>query len=149
MFSSTLAFTTRSKPLSVVVADDVAEIRELIEHWLSRLGCAVSVAGTGREVCKLMQSQSVDVVITDIIMPDGDGLEVITEVKRVHPGARVLAISGGGNHLQATDCLKFAKGMGAHAVLMKPFNREQLLEAVNRLATGGAGSSGSSVEPAA
>ena len=136
MFSSTLTFASRTKPLSVIVADDVLEIRELIEHWLSKVGCTVESAGTGQEVCKLIRAHPVDVVITDVIMPDGDGLEVITEVKRSRPSARVLAISGGGNHLPATDCLKFAKGLGAHAVLLKPFNREQLLEAVSRLAPG-------------
>ena len=63
---------------------------------------------------------------------------MITEAKRTHPDVRVLAISGGGKHFPAFDCLRFAKGLGAHAVLLKPFNREQLLTAVNRV-TGTAG----------
>jgi CheY-like chemotaxis protein len=75
----------------------------------------------------------VDLVITDVLMPDGDGLEVITSLRRVAPLTRVLAVSGGGNHLRATDCLAFAKGLGAHGVLMKPFNRAQLLAAVNKI----------------
>ena len=56
-----------------------------------------------------------------------------TSLRRVAPLTRVLAVSGGGNHLRATDCLAFAKGLGAHGVLMKPFNRAQLLAAVNKI----------------
>ncbi len=126
----------RSKPLSVVVADDVVEIQKLVEHWLSDVGCNVTCASSGNEVAKLVRARHFDVVITDVIMPDGDGLEVIADLKRTLPKARVLAISGGGNHLPAHDCLKFAKSLGAHAVLLKPFNRTQLLEAVTKVAQG-------------
>lgn len=136
MLPTTLTMASRTKPLSVVVADDVPEIQQLVEHWLSDVGCQVSCASTGNEVAKLVRAHHVDLVITDVIMPDGDGLEVIADLKRAQPAARVLAISGGGNHLPAHDCLKFAKGLGAHAVLLKPFNREQLLEAVTRVALG-------------
>jgi DNA-binding NtrC family response regulator len=77
-------------------------------------------------------------VITDILMPDGDGLEVISELKKARPSARIIAMSGGGSHLRAEDCLKFAKGLGAHDVLMKPFNREQFVKLVNhQLSLGG------------
>lgn len=74
----------------------------------------------------------VDMVITDILMPDGDGLEVITELKRAQPSVRIIAMSGGGHHLRAAECLKFATGLGAHGLLLKPFKREQLLEAVTQ-----------------
>lgn len=134
MITSNANFGIRTKPLSVVVADDVVEIQRLVEHWLSDCGCNVMCASSGNDVSRLLRSAMVDLVITDVIMPDGDGLEVIAELKRVQPSVRVLAISGGGNHLPATDCLKFAKGLGAHAVLLKPFNRDQLLAAVNRVA---------------
>ena len=133
MFSSTLTFASRSKPLSVAVADDVVEIRQLVRNWLVEVGCTVRDAATGNELAKLMRAQPFDLIILDVLMPDGDGLEVILEAKRSQPTARLLAISGGGNHLQAADCLRFAKGLGAHAVLMKPFNREQFLEAVTQV----------------
>ena len=138
MLPTTLSMASRTQPLAVVVADDVLEIQQLVQHWLSDAGCKVSCASSGNEVAKLVRSHHVDLVITDVIMPDGDGLEVIADLKRAQPAARVLAISGGGNHLPAHDCLKFAKGLGAHAVLLKPFNREQLLEAVTRVALGAA-----------
>ena len=139
MFSSSLMFGTREKPLAVVVADDVGEICSLINQWLTDLGCSVTSTATGNEVKKLMRSQHFDLIIADVLMPDGDGLEVILEARQSQPKARVLAISGGGRHLQAEDCLRFAKGLGAHGVLLKPFNREQLLTAIEKLAVGSRG----------
>lgn len=63
-------------------------------------------------------------------MPDGDGLELILELKQVQPSVRLLALSGGGRHRQAMNCLKTAKNLGAHALVLKPFNREQLVATV-------------------
>jgi CheY-like chemotaxis protein len=140
MLTSSFLFGTRTKPLSVIIADDVAEIRHLVGLWLREAGCTVTATASGNELTKLIRAQPYDVIITDIIMPDGDGLEVILEAKRTLPNTPVLAISGGGQHLQATDCLRFAKGLGAQAVLMKPFNREQLLDAVNHVANSAIGS---------
>jgi CheY-like chemotaxis protein len=114
----------------VVVADDVVEIQQLVRQWLSDIGCVVTCVSTGRDAVRVVRNQHVDLVITDILMPDGDGLEVITALRTAQPSARVLAISGGGSHLGASDCLKFAKGLGAHGLLMKPFRREQLYDAL-------------------
>jgi CheY-like chemotaxis protein len=125
------------EPTFVVVADDVLEIQQLLHEWLSGIGCVVMCVSTGREAVRLLRMQQVDVVITDILMPDGDGLEVISELKRTHASTRVLAISGGGNHLRAHECLKFAKGLGAHGMLMKPFNRQQLLDAFSTVRADG------------
>ncbi len=109
------------------------EIQNLVRDWLGGSGHNIACASSGSEVAKLLKKQHFDLVITDILMPDGDGLEVMTELKKTQPWARVLAISGGGAYLRAIDCLSVAKGFGAHAVLLKPFNRQQLLEAVERV----------------
>lgn len=132
MIPSSTPFPTRTAPISVVVADDVPEIQQLIQQWLRDLGCIVTCVSTGQEAVKVLRTVHVDLVITDILMPDGDGLEVITELKHAQPSVRVIAMSGGGNHLRAAECLKFARGLGAHGTLMKPFNREQLLELVTQ-----------------
>ena len=123
---------SRTSPISVVVADDVVEIQQLLQQWLRDLGCLVTCVSTGREAVKVLRTVHVDMVITDILMPDGDGLEVITELKIAQPSVRIIAVSGGGSHLGATECLKFASGLGAHGVLMKPFKREELLELVTQ-----------------
>ena len=127
MSTSSSPFASRAHSLSVVVADDVIEIQRLLRAWLEDLGCLVTCVSTGQEAVRTIRSQHVDVVITDILMPDGDGLEVIAEMRRLQATARILAISGGGSHLEASDCLRFARGLGAHGLLMKPFNRQQLI----------------------
>jgi CheY-like chemotaxis protein len=124
-------------PLSVIVADDVEEIQILRETWLSEAGCTVRCASTGHDVLRLLREQEADLVVADVLMPDGDGIDVIMEVKRLSVKTRVLAISGGGRRMQAEDCLKIARGMGAQGVLLKPFNREQFFSAVRRVIQGG------------
>jgi CheY-like chemotaxis protein len=122
----------RTSPISIVVADDVVEIQQLLGQWLRDLGCIVTCVSTGQEAVRVLRMAHVDMVITDILMPDGDGLELITELKRTQPSIRIIAMSGGGNHLRAEDCLKFANGLGAHGVLLKPFKRDQFLEVVTQ-----------------
>lgn len=131
-------FPMRATPISVVIADDVTEIQQLLQQWLRELGCLVTCVSTGKEAVRVLRTVHVDMVITDILMPDGDGLEVITELRQIQPSARIIAMSGGGNHLGAVECLKFANGLGAHGVLLKPFNRQQLIDVVSQqLSTGG------------
>lgn len=112
--------------LSILVADDEDGIRELLQHWLKRAGHVVACADCGRAAGRLLRMQRFDLVITDVVMPDGDGLEVIAAVRKSQPQARIVATSGGGQYLQSDACLKIARGLGAHAVVLKPFNWEQL-----------------------
>lgn len=130
MASSPFPFDHRDEPISAVVADDVVEIQQLVAQWLRDVGCVVTCVSTGREAVRVLRSTHVDIVVTDVLMPEGDGLEVISELRKAQASTRVLAISGGGNHLRADDCLKFARGLGAHGLLMKPFNRQQFLDAL-------------------
>jgi CheY-like chemotaxis protein len=138
MPSSSSPYSTRATPVSVVVADDVVEIQQLLQQWLRDLGFLVTCVSTGQEAVRVLRTVHVDMVITDVLMPDGDGLEVIAELKRAQPSVRIIAMSGGGNHLRAAECLKFAHGLGAHDVLMKPFNRDQLLQLVSHQLADGA-----------
>lgn len=120
------------KQLAILVVDDVDEIRNLVSLWLRNVGHTVETAISGQDASRRLKAANFDLVITDIIMPEGDGLELIIEMKKARPGLHVVAISGGGTHLRAADCLRVAKGLGAHALLLKPFNRAQLLTAVNQ-----------------
>jgi DNA-binding NtrC family response regulator len=121
--------------LSILVADDEDSIRSLLEHFLNNAGHRVVIVGNAREACEAMAKQMFDLVITDVLMPEGDGLDLITELKKVQPKARILAISGGGRYLEGSDYLKLAKGLGAHSALMKPFTWQQLQDAINIVLT--------------
>lgn len=120
--------------LSIVVADDVPELRQLIGLWLEELGHVVSHAANGREAFRLATEQPCDLLCTDILMPDGDGLDVILEIRRARPNVRVLAFSGGDRYMEARNALRLAKVIGADNMLPKPFNRVQFIEAVQRVA---------------
>jgi two-component system response regulator (stage 0 sporulation protein F) len=118
------------EPLSIIVVDDVPEIRDVMVNFLTPLGHHVVAAANGHQAAKLIRTQPCDLLITDVLMPDGDGLELIGELKRVDGTVRILAISGGGNTLQPDYCIGMAKAMGAHATLMKPFDRNQFFAGI-------------------
>lgn len=114
----------------ILVADDVAEISNLIAKFLEPFGYKVISARSGREVIELARTNQCDLVVTDLFMPDGDGIEVIQTLKQAASPLRVLAISGGTQDQEAAHCLARAKAAGADAALSKPFDRKQLLTAV-------------------
>jgi CheY-like chemotaxis protein len=121
------------QPLSVIVADDVPEIVDLIASTLKALGHVVRVANNGHEAAKLLLDQECDLLITDVLMPDGDGLELIRASRRTPHAPRILAISGGGSSIAAPDCIRMAKILGADEVLEKPFGIDQLNAAIQQL----------------
>jgi CheY-like chemotaxis protein len=125
---------TAARRLHILVADDVEEITKLVALWLEEAGHVVTHATSGRDVVRLVKDNPFDVVVTDIVMPNGDGWDAILAINRLRPGTRIVAISGGGKHMPADACLRVAKGVGADHILKKPFQRAQLLDAVNQVA---------------
>ena len=124
-----------SRSLAVVVADDVADIQVLLATWLQDAGHTVRCVSSGRDLVKAVRERAPDLVITDIVMPDGDGHDAIASVSRLCPDTRIIAMSGGGREMPADPSLRLAKGLGADAVLPKPFSKEQVLATVARFAT--------------
>lgn len=120
------------KSLSILVADDDDSIRDLIRHCLTRAGHRVVAAASGDQALKLFKTQPFDLLVTDVLMPDGDGLNVIMGVRKVNSAVRILVISGGGKYFQAENCVKIAEGLGADYALFKPFVPQTLLAAVER-----------------
>ena len=86
-------------------------------------------ASEGRGGLKQLERSLADLILLDMFMPDKDGLETIGELRRTHPGIRIIAMSGGG-FKGTVDVLHVATMLGARRTLAKPFTREQLLEAV-------------------
>jgi DNA-binding NtrC family response regulator len=117
-------------PLSILVADDEDSIRSLVKQLLGSKGHTVAIVSNAREAFEQMKQHQFDLVITDVLMPDGDGIDLITELKKVQPAARILAMSGGGRYLEGSDYLKLATGLGAHSAIMKPFTWQQLQAAI-------------------
>src|ERR1043165_1024174 len=117
---------------SVLVVDDNREFLEAVTRVLRNAGYAVEAARDSRTVMEMIAKRPPQVVITDIMMPDRDGVEVITEIKRKTRGIRVLAMSGR-KYLGALDLLEMAKTLGADAALHKPFEGDELLAAIEPL----------------
>jgi len=122
--------TWRAKPLTVLVVDDTDQIRMWCHLQLQKLGHRVISASSGIEAERILHLQSFDLLVTDVIMPDRDGLELILGLRKSRAGTRVLAMSGGGKFTQDADCLRMATRLGAHAVVTKPFSLERLIEKV-------------------
>ncbi len=96
---------------------------------LTKLGYEVREACNGKEAIKLFDDSAPDVVLTDLIMPEKEGLETIAEIRQSHPHVKIIAMSGGGR-VSAVDHLRVAKAMGADQILAKPFSNEAVAAAL-------------------
>jgi len=117
---------------NILVVDDEPMVREGLKLALEMEGFSTATASNGIEAMKAIRLQKPHLIITDIIMPDSDGIEVICSVREKNPEIKIIAISGGGR-ISATDHLRVAYQLGANGILAKPFTTEQLLCEINRL----------------
>ena len=121
---------------SILLVDDDEMSRAVVHKLLERSGYAVYSTGMGQEALDHYRGPQSDLVITDLIMPDLDGLEVIQQLRQIDPAVRVLAISGGGR-VDAEEYLSVARKFGAVEVLPKPFTGQELKQAVEKALTSG------------
>lgn len=127
---------------NILVIDDEQLIRLQIRSALELEGYIVHEAANGNEGLARIAEAAPDVVITDILMPDKEGIETILELRRTHPKIRIIAISGGGR-TGNKDFLRTAKHLGADRTLAKPFGLAELLRLVREvLAEANGGKSG-------
>lgn len=116
----------------ILVIDDDVKICSVFERCLSRCDHVVEVASDGRDGLRMLEAGPPDLVITDIMMPVVDGLEIIMTVREKYPHVKVIAVSGG-MHDMPMDFLTLAKKFGADGVLHKPVLLNGLIEAVNEV----------------
>ena len=117
---------------SVLIIEDDEFVKNMLKQTFDRAGYDVATASNGRIGIQLYQSKPFDVVITDLIMPDMEGIETITQLRKIDPGVKVIAISGGGRN-RPGDYLHLAAKLGALNTFTKPVDRNALLEAVQAL----------------
>jgi DNA-binding response OmpR family regulator len=120
----------------ILIIDDDDSIRTMLRLTLAHFGHTVIEARSGRDGLDLFRRGGADLVITDIVMPETDGLEVVMDLRRKHPAVKIIAISGGGRG-SAADYLHTAELIGAAKVLAKPFSNEVLMAAIDELLPGG------------
>jgi len=115
----------------ILVIDDEEQIRGLLKRVFQNQGHRVVTADNGAVGLKMMAQEPFDLVITDIFMPEKEGMETIIEIKRDYPVVKILAVSGGDS--QGCDYLPMTKALGADASLNKPFSNEDIINLVNGL----------------
>lgn len=113
----------------ILVVDDEDDVRDVTKLLLEMSGHQVTCVPDGQSALRELAENSYDVLIADMLMPDMDGVELLSELKHWDTGVRIVAMSGGG-HAPKESYLKIAQMAGANALLPKPFNREQLERAV-------------------
>lgn len=116
------------KPVALVVDDD-ASYRILMRQFLELAGFTVIVASNGRLALRELETRPVAVLVTDLVMPEIEGLELIELVKRGFPDVRIVAVSGDGPGSEG-GYLRLARLFGAHATVRKPFSGSALVQAV-------------------
>jgi CheY-like chemotaxis protein len=116
----------------ILVIDDVATMRDLVRRMLERGEHSVIEAEDGEVGLSMFEDEDPVVVITDLIMPNMEGIETIQQIRRSRPRAKIIAMSGA-TDFSGASCLNTARKLGADAVLAKPFQRAALLDAVGQL----------------
>lgn len=119
----------------VLIIEDDDSFREVLVQMLGRAGYVVEKASNGNRALQICQDFTPDLVLTDIIMPDKEGLETIQELVASYPGIRIVAMSGGGK-FGPDSYLPLAKALGANACLQKPFMRDELLSTLKTVLEG-------------
>jgi two-component system chemotaxis response regulator CheY len=115
---------------SVLVVDDEDQLRQLIREILEQAGYQVTEARDGKEAVLQYRLAPADVVIMDILMPEQDGLETTSTLRREFPNVKIIAITGSSEMIGILSFLDVAKMLGAHRALQKPFEMQTLLDTV-------------------
>lgn len=117
----------------ILVIDDDTLVRRTLCMTLAKMGYAVVEAPTGQMGIVEFKKENPDIVITDVMMPDKNGLETISELRAINPAVRIVAMSGNGPPGSGTDLLDLALDVGAVATLNKPFTIEAIRDVLDNL----------------
>ena len=116
----------------ILIVEDDLELREMLRLSFARKKFTVLEAGNGRDAILHFKPSVTDIIITDLIMPDEDGLKVIMKLREQKPSVKIIAISGGGK-VGPGNYLNLAKALGADAVFSKPFSINDLMIKIDEL----------------
>jgi YesN/AraC family two-component response regulator len=122
---------------SILIVDDECGVRTELTYLLEEEGFRVQEAPDGVKAKTYLEERPYNIIITDLLMPDMDGMELIDYIKTAHPSSKIIAISGGGDFFDEGDdtkkYLQSSKKYGADHILNKPFEYPDLLEIVKAI----------------
>lgn len=116
----------------ILIIDDDPAIRDLARHFLKGAGYDADTAQNGRQGLDLIREGGIDLVVTSVIMPQLDGIELMLALRELNADIPVIALSGAGGGLSTRDNLEIAAAFGSAGALAKPFSRDRLIKAVSR-----------------
>jgi CheY-like chemotaxis protein len=116
----------------VLIVEDDKELREMLKMSLLRRGFAVQEAENGKDAILHFKPLITDLVVTDLIMPEEDGIKVVIKLRELKPSIKIIAISGGGK-VGPGSYLNLAKALGADAIFSKPFSIKDLILKIEQL----------------
>ena len=116
----------------ILIAEDDDNLRFIVREILEGRGHRVQEADDGVPAWSLAQQESFDLVITDIMMPEKNGFELITDLRKIMPELKIIAMSAGGS-IDARHLLKQATECGANQTLTKPFTKQDILDVVDKV----------------
>jgi len=116
----------------ILIIDDDAQLLAMLRQTLKRDGHEVVEASDGKEGLRRYRENPTDLIITDLIMPEKEGIETIIEIRRDFPDVKIIAISGGGR-VDPGQYLSIAKSFGVQYTFAKPVERKEFLKAVREL----------------
>ena len=117
----------------ILIVDDEKLIRKALAEIIELEGHQAEYAQNGREALQMFKKYLPDIVVTDLIMPDTEGLELIREIRKISDDVKIIAISGGSRYLEPNNHLKAAELFGADISFTKPINLNEFKTAVNTL----------------
>lgn len=118
----------------VLLIDDYADVRRMLRMALEDVGIDVIEAKNGAVGLEMLKTDTVDLIITDLLMPEKEGIETIRELRLTDSNVPVIAITGGGP-MPPDRLIEVAKNLGANAGLSKPVDPDELTELVQKLIT--------------
>ncbi len=118
----------------ILIVEDEPSVRAMLRESLAAEGHDVDEAANGREGLASMENRPAEVVITDILMPEKEGLQFIKDLRQGYPDTRIVAISGGAPGLQSGCNLELASMFGAHVTCAKPVDIDALLMMIRSFA---------------
>jgi|LGVF01.2.fsa_nt_gb CheY-like chemotaxis protein len=118
--------------VKILVVDDNKKFLAMLNEFLSDNGFDVEISDNGHEALKKFTDFIPDIVVTDIVMPDIDGIELLLQLRKTNPDVKVIVMSGG-NRGHADAYLHMADKLGANSVLSKPFELEELMQTIKKL----------------
>jgi CheY-like chemotaxis protein len=116
----------------ILIVEDDKDLREMLKMSLIRRGFTVLEAENGKEAISHFKPLLTDLVVTDLIMPEEDGLKVVIKLRELKPSIKIIAISGGGK-VGPGSYLNLAKALGADAIYSKPFSINDLILKIEQL----------------